>query len=218
MRMTASLHAGGVTASLHAGGVAASLHAGRVAASRPTATKDAGRRLSRQARREQLVSAAMPLVARHGPAELSLDDVAARAGVTRNLLYHYFPGGRSDLVGAVVEDAERQLVGPAQPHDVNHALARVLDHALAPTHAWRIHRMARAMPALAGLLEETDRAAIQAIRDFTGVESSALTDVALHGYVACAEAVLDRGRIAGLPRGCLLPLLAQTLRAVVASD
>lgn len=198
--------------------MAASLHAGGVAASRPTAMKDAGRRLSRRARREQLVSAAIPLVARHGPAELSLDDVAARAGVTRNLLYHYFPGGRSDLVSAIVEDAERQLVGRAQPHDVDHALARILDHALAPTHAWRIHRMARAMPSLAGLLEETDRAATEALRDFTGVEPSALTDVALHGYVAYAEAVLDRGRIAGLPRARLLQLLAQTLRAVVAGD
>ncbi len=72
------------------------------------------RRLSRQARRDQLVSAAIPLVARHGPMDLSLDDVAERVGVTRNLIYHYFPGGRTDLITAVAEEAERQLLGASE--------------------------------------------------------------------------------------------------------
>lgn len=187
-----------------------------MAASRPLATKDAGRRLSRQARRDQLVSAAFPLVARHGPADLSLDEVAERAAVTRNLLYHYFPGGRADLVGAVVDEAERQLAGQSPLQDLDQAIARVLDHALAPTHAWRIHRMARALPALAGRVEATS-AAIGALREFAGGEPSVQTELALHGYVAYAEAVLDRARVVGAPRAEVLGLLSQTLRAVVAA-
>lgn len=185
-------------------------------ASRRTTAKDARRRLSRQARRDQLVLAAIPLVARNGPGDLSLDEVAERAGVTRNLLYHYFPGGRSDLVGAVVDDAERQLVGSSPRHDLDQAISRVLDHALAPTHAWRIHRMARGLPALTRPAEST-AAAVDSLRDFAGVDGSPLTDVALHGYVAYAEAVLDRARVAGIPRPDVLRLLAQTLAAVLAA-
>jgi AcrR family transcriptional regulator len=179
---------------------------------------DAPRRLSRRARRDQLVAAALPLVARHGPADLSLDDVAERAGVTRNLLYHYFPAGRSDLVGAVVDEAERQLAGPARARDLDQAISRILDHALAPTHAWRIHRMARALPTLGSRVEATALAAIDALREFTGVEPSPLAELALYGYVAYAEAVLDRARVAGIPRSEVARSLARTLRAVVGAE
>ncbi|HEY1523771.1 MAG TPA: helix-turn-helix domain-containing protein [Solirubrobacteraceae bacterium] len=174
----------------------------------------ASRRLSRQARRDQLVSAAIPLVARRGPADLSLDEVAERAGVTRNLLYHYFPRGRSDLVSAVLDDAERQLVGQSQ--ELDQAISRILDHALAATHAWRIHRMAGALPAFTRRAEAT-AAAVDALRDFTGAEATPLSDLALHGYVAYAEAVLDGARTAGIPRSDVRGLLARTLRAVVAA-
>jgi AcrR family transcriptional regulator len=188
-----------------------------VEASRPVLV-EASRRLSRQARREQLVAAAVPLASRHGPAGLSLEEVAKRAGVTRNLLYHYFPAGQSDLVGAVVEEAERQLVGQSPPNDLNQAISRILDHALAPTHAWRVHRMARALPTLTGQVEATTRGAIDALRDFTGLEESPQAELLLAGYLAYAETVLDGARAAGLPRDDVRRLLAQTLRAVVAAQ
>jgi AcrR family transcriptional regulator len=176
---------------------------------------EASRRLSRQARRDQLVAAAMPLASRHGPAALSLDEVARRAGVTRNLLYHYFPAGETDLVGAVVDEAERQLVGPLPPRDLDDALSRILDHALAPTHAWRIHCMARALPAYSERLEATARTTTEALRDFTGIERSTQTELALSGYVAYAEAVLDGARVARVGRDDIRRLLGRTLRAVV---
>ena len=52
----------------------------------------------------------MPVVARDGFFDFSLDEIAERAGVTRNLLYHYFPEGRPDVVLAVVERAGHELV------------------------------------------------------------------------------------------------------------
>jgi AcrR family transcriptional regulator len=145
-------------------------------------------RLSRDARRSQLITAAFPLVARSGLGTLALDAVSARAGVTRNLLYHYFPRGRPDLLIAVVGEAERQLdlAGPAD----SDPLPRMVEHALAPTHPWRIHRWAMAHPdpeirALAG--EAVDRLVLKlssvhlAKRD---PDPLALT--ALRGYVAFA--------------------------------
>ena len=51
----------------------------------------------------------MNVVADQGLAEFSLEDVAARADVTRNLLYHYFPRGRADIALAAVKQAGREL-------------------------------------------------------------------------------------------------------------
>ena len=57
----------------------------------PIAVSRGPRRLSKVARRKQLVSAAMPVVAAQGFADFSLGEVAAPADGGRNLLYHYFP-------------------------------------------------------------------------------------------------------------------------------
>ncbi len=51
-----------------------------------------------------------------------------------------------------------------------------------------------------------------------GEDSSPLTELALYGYVAYAEAVLDGARVAGIPRSDVRRLLAQTLRAIVAAE
>jgi AcrR family transcriptional regulator len=175
------------------------------------------RRLSRGARHDQLVAAAIPLVARHGPVNLSLDRVAERAGVTRNLLYHYFPGGRDDLLAAVVDEAERQLLGAGGSTSSDTALSRILDHALAPTHAWRIHRMVGGLPGLGESLDAPVRAIVQALSEFRDGEEIPHAELVLPGYVAFAEAVLDGARVARVPRSDVRGLLAQTLRAVVAA-
>ena len=60
------------------------------------------RRMTSEDRRSQLTDAALDLVAEGGYSGLTLDAVAERAGVTRNLIYHYFPRGREDLALAVV--------------------------------------------------------------------------------------------------------------------
>jgi AcrR family transcriptional regulator len=78
------------------------------------------RRMAPERRRAQLVQAALASGAEHGYAGLSLDDVGERAGVTRNLLYHYFPRGRLDLYLAALERAGDELTGdfivaPEQP-------------------------------------------------------------------------------------------------------
>ena len=60
-------------------------------------------------RRRQLGQAALEVAAGQGYSGLSLDDVAERAGVTRNLLYHYFPRGRLDVFLAAADLAGREL-------------------------------------------------------------------------------------------------------------
>jgi AcrR family transcriptional regulator len=171
----------------------------------------------------------MPLLARHGPLELSLDQVAGRAGVTRNLLYHYFPGGRIDLIAAATQEAENQLLGewqasagPLTDQALEQAVTRIFDHALAPTHAWRIHRMARANghSAISEVVERSTHEiadTLAAVRR-PGEEPSPVATLALQGYVAFAEAVLDGARTSGLSRAETRRLLAQVLTAVAGTE
>ncbi|GAB7187667.1 TetR/AcrR family transcriptional regulator [Kitasatospora sp. Ki12] len=50
------------------------------------------RRLSVDERREQLIAVALELFSQRPPEEVSIDDIAAAAGASRPLVYHYFPG------------------------------------------------------------------------------------------------------------------------------
>src|SRR5262245_9976730 len=110
----------------------------------------APRRLPPEQRRAQLAEAALAVAARQGYAGLSLDDVGERAGVTRNLLYHYFPRGRLDVFLAALERAGDELTGdfivdPEQP--VAERLAantmRAIEHAEGASDAWLVWRHGR---------------------------------------------------------------------------
>lgn len=70
----------------------------------------AGRQADRSRRtREALIRAGRDLFAQHGYAGTGLEELAARAGVTRGALYHQFRDKRA-LFLAVFEDVERDLV------------------------------------------------------------------------------------------------------------
>jgi AcrR family transcriptional regulator len=67
------------------------------------------RRLSFEKRRSQLLDAALRLFAHRTPEDVSLDDVAAAAGVSRPLVYRYFPGGKQQLYEAALTSAAAEL-------------------------------------------------------------------------------------------------------------
>jgi AcrR family transcriptional regulator len=183
------------------------------------------RRLARDARREQLLAAAMPVLARHGFADFSLEAIAERAGVTRNLLYHYFPRGRPDIVLAVVERAGRQLSHEAldEPRPLSDqwaaSIARIMEHALAPTHAWRIHRMARVTldPEVASVVARFVDVVTSsiALQHLDTRDPPPLVRLALEGFLSYVETVLERARVEGLSRDSVARLMAQTLSAVI---
>lgn len=55
--------------------------------------------------RERILETARSALARYGPRKVSLTDVARELGVTKAALYHHFPGGKREILGAVF-DAE----------------------------------------------------------------------------------------------------------------
>ncbi|WP_435126104.1 TetR/AcrR family transcriptional regulator [Actinacidiphila sp. bgisy144] len=69
------------------------------------------RRMSVEQRREQLLAAALDLFGHRRPEDVSVEDVAAAAGVSRPLVYRYFPGGKQQLYESAVLGAAEELVG-----------------------------------------------------------------------------------------------------------
>ncbi|MGW1799474.1 TetR/AcrR family transcriptional regulator [Streptomyces sp. NPDC001984] len=86
------------------------------------------RRMGVDERRQQLIGVALELFSRRSPDEVSIDEIAATAGISRPLVYHYFPGKLS-LYEAALKRAAEDLAGRfAEPHDgpVGARLLRVM--------------------------------------------------------------------------------------------
>ncbi|MFJ2826304.1 TetR/AcrR family transcriptional regulator [Streptomyces sp. NPDC087263] len=68
------------------------------------------RRMGVDERRQQLIGVALELFSRRSPDEVSIDEIAAAAGISRPLVYHYFPGKLS-LYEAALQRASDDLAG-----------------------------------------------------------------------------------------------------------
>ena len=63
-------------------------------------------RMSPDARREQLLKAGMELFRHSSYEEISIDDIARAADVSKGLLYHYFPTKRDFVIAAVAKTVD----------------------------------------------------------------------------------------------------------------
>jgi AcrR family transcriptional regulator len=165
----------------------------------------------------------MSMVAQQGTG-ISLDDIAARADVTRNLLYHYFPRGRPDILVAISERAGHELTNNwetdgSTPLEQRLAMnfIRLADHAMRPSDAWLIHRHGRASgdPELQAIIARFEEVVISmvSLNHFGTPDPPPLSRIAIKGFIAFTETVLDEARIADTQREQVLALVAQTLIA-----
>src|SRR5215213_4844866 len=83
-------------------------------------------RLEPAQRREQILDAANALFAERAYDEVSVEDIAGAAGVTRGLVHHYF-GGRKDVYIALLERIGAQREQRLRPPVGRSAGARVAD-------------------------------------------------------------------------------------------
>ncbi|MDX3088869.1 MULTISPECIES: TetR/AcrR family transcriptional regulator [Streptomyces] len=80
-------------------------------------TTGARRRMGVEERRQQLIGVALELFSRRSPDEVSIDEIASAAGISRPLVYHYFPGKLS-LYEAALTRASADLAGRfTEPHE-----------------------------------------------------------------------------------------------------
>jgi AcrR family transcriptional regulator len=96
-------------------------------------TRPTPRRLDPAQRRDQILDAANALFAERGYADVSIEDIATSAGITRGLVHHYF-GGRKDVyvallerVGTVREEQLPRPVGRSARARVENSVSRWLD-------------------------------------------------------------------------------------------
>src|SRR4051794_40896279 len=76
----------------------------------PPVKQPRAQRTPPEVRRTQLVRAVVPAFAASGYERVQLQDIAEEVGVTRNLIHHYFPGGKRELYMEAVRAACAELV------------------------------------------------------------------------------------------------------------
>jgi AcrR family transcriptional regulator len=163
----------------------------------------------------------MPLIAEQGTVAFSLDALARRADVTRNLLYHYFPRGRPDIVLAVGELAGHELTdgwltdeSTPLPERMALNFARFFKHAEGPSDAWVIRRLGRASsePELHAIMDRFEEVIIEgaSLNNLGTPDPPPLARVAIKGFIAFSAMVLDEARDSGVPNEQVLQLVAQT--------
>ncbi len=67
------------------------------------------------ATRERIVTGAAALIRSQGVEQTGLDDIRAATATSKSQLFHYFPGGRADLLYAVAAHEAAQVITDQQP-------------------------------------------------------------------------------------------------------
>ncbi|MFE9094353.1 TetR/AcrR family transcriptional regulator [Streptomyces sp. NPDC007264] len=75
------------------------------------------RRMGVEERRQQLIGVALELFSQRSPDEVSIDEIASAAGISRPLVYHYFPGKLSLYEAALKRASEDLAARFVEPHE-----------------------------------------------------------------------------------------------------
>ena len=192
----------------------------------------AGRaRLDPERRREQLLDLGVRLLATRSLDELSVDDLAEEAGVSRGLLYHYF-GGKQEFREAVCRRAAADLVARTAPPSEGEPAARLLASMAAyldyvvdnfQGYVSLVRGAAGGNAALRQVYDEARAALTDRVfsTDLDGevVPDTPATRLVVRGWAAYAEELVlawiaDPGEVT---RDDLLAILASSLPALVAA-
>jgi AcrR family transcriptional regulator len=185
-------------------------------------------RLAPDARREQLVALGLELLGRTPPDQVSIEAIARAAGISKGLLYHYFPT-KADFVVAVLEHSSDELSARmAQAADLDAALDAFLTYVQEHAAGFQavLHARSGAEPAVRAVLERqraarvagmVDLAAALAGRPRAEVESPTLT-LAVEGWLFFCDGVVSGWLARGEPsRADVLRLLRENLLATLAT-
>jgi AcrR family transcriptional regulator len=81
-------------------------------------------RMSTDARREQLLDSGVALLKHRPQTEVSIEEIAEAAGVSKGLLYHYFPT-KTEFIVAALERGQQELAARLSPDDSLPAVKRL---------------------------------------------------------------------------------------------
>ncbi|MET8559944.1 TetR/AcrR family transcriptional regulator [Streptomyces flaveolus] len=185
------------------------------------------RRMGVEERRQQLIGVALDLFSRRSPDEVSIDEIASAAGISRPLVYHYFPGKLS-LYEAALKRASEDLASRfAEPHEgpLGARLLRVMGRFFdfVDEHGPGFSALMRGGPAVGStttnaLVDSVRQAAYDQILSHLGVaEASPRLELVVRSWISLAESTaliwLDGRRI---PRAELEKQLVHDFAALAA--
>jgi AcrR family transcriptional regulator len=178
-------------------------------------------------RRQQLIGVALELFSRRSPDEVSIDEIASAAGISRPLVYHYFPGKLS-LYEAALQRASDDLAARfVEPHEgpLGARLLRVMHRYFdfVDEHGPGFSALMRGGPAVGSsttnaLVDSVRQAAYVQILSHLGVtDPPARLELVVRSWISLAESTaliwLDGRRI---PREELEPQLVNDFAALAA--
>jgi AcrR family transcriptional regulator len=182
-------------------------------------------RLEVDERRAQLVALGLEQFARRAYDEVSIEDVARAAGISKGLLYHYFPTKRDYYVATLREAAAGLLARTQTPVELPpmDRLAAGLDAYLdyveehGPAYAALMRGGIGSDPEVAAVVEQTRLAFVDRLVAESPIpQPTAMLRVALRGWLGMVEATsLDWYDERPVSRVLLRDLLAATLPHVV---
>jgi AcrR family transcriptional regulator len=182
-------------------------------------------RLEVDERRAQLVALGLEQFARRAYDEVSIEDVARAAGISKGLLYHYFPTKRDYYVATLREAAAGLLARTQTPIELPpmDRLAAGLDAYLdyveehGPAYAALMRGGIGSDPEVAAVVEQTRLAFVDRLVAESPIEQpTAMLRVALRGWLGMVEATsLDWYDERPVSRARLRDLLAATLPHVI---
>ncbi|MGW2520992.1 TetR/AcrR family transcriptional regulator [Streptomyces sp. NPDC001617] len=185
------------------------------------------RRMGVEERRQQLIGVALELFSQRSPDDVSIDEIAAAAGISRPLVYHYFPGKLS-LYEAALKRAAQDLAGrfdEPQEGPLGDRLRRVMRRFFdfVDDHGPGFSALMRGGPAVGSsatnaLIDSVRQAAYVQILSHLGIEDPpARLELVVRSWISLAESTaliwLDGRRI---PRAELETQLVHDFAALAA--
>lgn len=157
-------------------------------------------RLDTDERRRQLLELGVDRFGGRPYDDVSIDDIAKAAGISKGLLYHYFPTKRAFYAACVAEAAERVLAACTQIEDPTATPLERLDRGIAAYLAY-VQEHGRAYANLmrsgvgvdaeiAAIVDETRTKFVEQLLEGMreAVPLTPLMQIALRGWVGFAEA------------------------------
>lgn len=181
--------------------------------------------MSASDRRQQLVDIGLDLLDSRSIHELALDEVAAEAGVSRTLVFHYFPS-KGDYFAAVVSSAGERLMQavPRGPQtDVDTRLRLMVGAFLKfvarkrGTYVALVRGASGGDPKVLAVLDEVR--ANHVIRWLDAAEwpvRDEVTQLAVRGWIGSLEEVALAATTSSVPRDAVVELLIEGLKADLA--
>jgi AcrR family transcriptional regulator len=183
------------------------------------------RRLENDERRRRLLDVGARIFTEHAFDEISMSQIAREAGISKALLYHYFPSKRDYFVATLAGGAEelRARVEPDPELPPAKALAASVDAYL----EWiednaaaydKLFRSAGAVPEVRELVDGVRAATAARILDGLGAAANPRARAAVRGWLwfmdgACLDWIAHRDLHRGELHGLLLGTLAGALLA-----